>query len=89
MNSKLYQSMKYITTYLDKYYLDGVAGLVSVEQVVSARLDGEEPGLLPAAGHPAHRGEATGFLVDGEGPQVVDPAVGDVKILAIGVDHQL
>ena len=28
MNSKLYQSMKYITTYLDKYYLDGVAGLV-------------------------------------------------------------
>lgn len=28
MNSKLYQSMKYITIYLDKYYLDGVAGLV-------------------------------------------------------------
>lgn len=28
MNSKLYLSMKYITTYLDKYYLDGVAGLV-------------------------------------------------------------
>ncbi|MGF0098084.1 DUF4112 domain-containing protein [Prevotella sp. SGI.027] len=28
MNSKLYQSMKYITIYLDKYHLDGIAGLV-------------------------------------------------------------